>query len=373
MEKARFKVDMQSMDWQRSSPVVRRRIRRAGGWHAFLTSYAAADILIPVMAGCLNSGCDKAMSGWPCDDEIERLRDQFARETDPAKQKEIAAAAQRRNTEFTTHLVPRPMVSAGRDARKNIDGIPDRARAGVLERREKGTVNEPTIKQVLIDRYGQPEEVARCADVPDVGVPSPGEVVFDVLAFPINPADISFCRGTYRLTPTLPATPGAECVGRVTAVGSGVQHVKPGDLVINLQRENWTQKRRVKGDDVIGAPGRHGPPAGGLHAPDQSTDRAPPAHGHRGARGGRLGDPECREFGRGSPAHPARPGARHQDDERRAPGVAVRRIGGARRRRLRRRWPRDGGRREGPGPGRPRPPRDRRGIRPGERRACPRA
>jgi NADPH:quinone reductase-like Zn-dependent oxidoreductase len=33
-----------------------------------------------------------------------------------------------------------------------------------------------------------------------------------------------------------------------------VSHVKPGDLVINLQRENWTQRRRVKGDDVIGVP-----------------------------------------------------------------------------------------------------------------------
>ena len=33
---------------------------------------------------------------------------------------------------------------------------------------------------------------------------------------------------------------GAECVGRVTAVGAGVTHVKPGNLVINLQRENWT-------------------------------------------------------------------------------------------------------------------------------------
>ena len=110
------------------------------------------------------------------------------------------------------------------------------------------------MKQIVIDRYGRPEEVARCADVPDVGAPAPGEVVFDVLAFPINPADISFCRGTYRLKPTLPATPGAECVGRVTAVGSGVTHVKPADLVINLQRENWTQRRRVRGDDVIGIP-----------------------------------------------------------------------------------------------------------------------
>ena len=89
------------------------------------------------------------------------------------------------------------------------------------------------MKQILIDRYGPPEEVARCAQVPDVGAPAAGEVVFDVLAFPINPADVSFCRGTYRLKPPLPATPGAECVGRVTAVGAGVSDVRPGDLVIN--------------------------------------------------------------------------------------------------------------------------------------------
>ena len=107
------------------------------------------------------------------------------------------------------------------------------------------------MKQILLDRYGEPEEGLRCADVPDIGTPDAGEVVFEVLAFPINPADISFCRGTYRLKPQLPATPGAECVGRVLGIGPGVTHVRPGDLVINLQRENWAQRRRVKGDDVI--------------------------------------------------------------------------------------------------------------------------
>jgi NADPH:quinone reductase-like Zn-dependent oxidoreductase len=110
------------------------------------------------------------------------------------------------------------------------------------------------MKQVLLERYGRPEDVVRCAEVPDLGAPAAGEVVFDVLAFPINPADVSFCKGSYRLRPALPATPGAECVGRVTAVGAGVSHVKPGDLVINLQRENWAQKRRVKGEDVIAVP-----------------------------------------------------------------------------------------------------------------------
>jgi len=110
------------------------------------------------------------------------------------------------------------------------------------------------MKQVLIEKYGTPWEVARCADVADPGTPAADEVVFDVLAFPINPADMWFCKGSYRLKPPLPATPGAECVGRVVAAGANIRHVKPGDLVINLQRENWAQKRKVKGDDAIPLP-----------------------------------------------------------------------------------------------------------------------
>src|ERR1700756_6040081 len=107
------------------------------------------------------------------------------------------------------------------------------------------------MKRIEITAYGTPEEVAHCSEVPDVGEPAPDEVVFDVLPFPTNPADISFCRGSYRLRPPLPATPGAECLGRVIAVGADVTHVKPGDLVINMQRENWTQRRLVKAEDAV--------------------------------------------------------------------------------------------------------------------------
>src|SRR5690348_13403173 len=110
------------------------------------------------------------------------------------------------------------------------------------------------MKKVEITAYGAPEEIADCVEAPDVGAPGPGEIVFDVLAFPINPADLSFCRGNYRLTPALPATPGAECVGRVTAVGPGVADIRPGDLVSNMQRENWTQRRRIKAEDAIPLP-----------------------------------------------------------------------------------------------------------------------
>jgi peptide/nickel transport system substrate-binding protein len=105
MEKAGFKVDMQSMDWQ---TVVARRVKKdpanAGGWHAMLTSWVSADILNPVMNSFVNAGCDKANFGWPCDPEIEKLRDAFARAPDAAAQKEVADAVQVREREVVTHI-----------------------------------------------------------------------------------------------------------------------------------------------------------------------------------------------------------------------------------------------------------------------------
>jgi len=126
------------------------------------------------------------------------------------------------------------------------------------------------MKRIDIIAYGTPQEVANCVEVPDVGAPGPGEVVFDVLAFPINPADVSFCRGSYRLRPPLPATPGAESVGRVAAVGAGVAGLGPGDLVVNMQRENWVQRRRIRSEDAIPVPS-------GLDLPQAAMLRINPA------------------------------------------------------------------------------------------------
>jgi peptide/nickel transport system substrate-binding protein len=105
MEKAGFKVDMQSMDWQ---TLVARRAKKdapdAGGWSAFLTAWVAADVMNPVSTAYLNSSCEKALFGWPCDAQLEKLRDDFAREADPAKQKAIAEAVQLRAIDYPTHL-----------------------------------------------------------------------------------------------------------------------------------------------------------------------------------------------------------------------------------------------------------------------------
>jgi peptide/nickel transport system substrate-binding protein len=123
MEQVGFKVDMQSMDWQ---SLVARRAKKdppaQGGWNAFLTSWVSADVLNPVGTGFLNASCDKALFGWPCDEKIEQLRDAFARETDPARQKQIAEQVQLRYLEYPTHIHLGQWYKPYA-VRKNIDGI----------------------------------------------------------------------------------------------------------------------------------------------------------------------------------------------------------------------------------------------------------
>ncbi|QQS12164.1 MAG: ABC transporter substrate-binding protein [Rhodospirillales bacterium] len=105
LEKAGFKVDLQTMDWQ---TLVARRAKKdppaSGGWNAFFTSWSSLDVLNPVATTFLNASCEKATFGWPCDPALEKLRDEFARETDPAKQKAIAEKVQRHVLDFPTHV-----------------------------------------------------------------------------------------------------------------------------------------------------------------------------------------------------------------------------------------------------------------------------
>jgi peptide/nickel transport system substrate-binding protein len=100
LEQGGFKVDMQSMDWQ---TLVTRRTKKdppsQGGWNVFHTFSVAADILNPISTSYMVAQGDKSWFGWPTDPEMEKLRDAYARETDPAKGKALAAAVQARALE----------------------------------------------------------------------------------------------------------------------------------------------------------------------------------------------------------------------------------------------------------------------------------
>ena len=106
LEKAGFKVEVQPMDWQ---SMVTRLISKKGppsegGWNAYGTSWSQIDILDPLMTPNLAATCDKARAGWPCDEALEKLRDDFVRAETPEQKKKAADAVQVRAMEVVTHV-----------------------------------------------------------------------------------------------------------------------------------------------------------------------------------------------------------------------------------------------------------------------------
>jgi NADPH:quinone reductase-like Zn-dependent oxidoreductase len=110
------------------------------------------------------------------------------------------------------------------------------------------------MKIARFSAFGRPDAVIECVEVADLAPPKADEVALEVLAFPINPADLLTIEGLYAARPPLPACPGAECVARVAALGDAVDDLRVGDLVIPLDRENWVQRKLAKASRVIKAP-----------------------------------------------------------------------------------------------------------------------
>lgn len=127
MRDAGLKVDAQSMDW--GTLTARRTSKNppsAGGWSLFISAPTGADMMDPLGHLGLRSNCDKAWFGWPCDEQIEKLRSQFAVAPDLAKRKEIAAAVQARALE-TVPYVPLGQMSLVRAYSTKLSGLPSAA------------------------------------------------------------------------------------------------------------------------------------------------------------------------------------------------------------------------------------------------------
>ena len=110
------------------------------------------------------------------------------------------------------------------------------------------------MKSVELTAIGTAEKVIRCIDVPDPGAPGKEEILIDVVACSINPADILLIEGNYASTPQTPCSLGIEGTGIVSAVGSGVISLKVGDKVMSLGRTNWVQRIRDKSESFIRLP-----------------------------------------------------------------------------------------------------------------------
>jgi peptide/nickel transport system substrate-binding protein len=106
LEKAGFKVEVQPMDWQSmvSRLISNKGPAAQGGWSAFGTSWVQVDILDPLMTPNLAATCEKARAGWPCDAELEKLRDAFVAATTPAEKKAAAEVVQKHAMQVVTHI-----------------------------------------------------------------------------------------------------------------------------------------------------------------------------------------------------------------------------------------------------------------------------
>jgi NADPH:quinone reductase-like Zn-dependent oxidoreductase len=81
-----------------------------------------------------------------------------------------------------------------------------------------------------------------------------GMVSVQMIAAPVNPADLNIIEGKYGELPGLPAIPGSEGVGRVVAVGAGVKEISAGDLVAVIRRGTWSEHLTVGANDVFVLP-----------------------------------------------------------------------------------------------------------------------
>ncbi|ASG22236.1 MDR family NADPH-dependent oxidoreductase [Nitrospirillum viridazoti] len=107
------------------------------------------------------------------------------------------------------------------------------------------------MKAAIIAAAGQLPEVRH---LPDPGPPGLGQVLVAMLLAPINPADRQVITRSYAFPMSYPLILGAEGVGRVMALGPGVQGIAEGDRVLPLDRGNWCSHRLMSADRLIVIP-----------------------------------------------------------------------------------------------------------------------
>jgi trans-2-enoyl-CoA reductase len=110
------------------------------------------------------------------------------------------------------------------------------------------------IRAAVYESHGNPADVLRVEERP-WPEPASGEVIVQMRAAPINPADINMIEGKYPTRPVLPAIPGMEGAGTVVSLGDGVTNVKAGDLVILPHGlGTWREAMAVPADQLVVAP-----------------------------------------------------------------------------------------------------------------------
>jgi peptide/nickel transport system substrate-binding protein len=124
LKKIGVNVELEIQDW---GTIVGRRSKKEpvaqGGWNIFHTGSGTASQANPMSSNISTTICGDAWFGWPCDPELEKLRQAFIRETDPAKQKQLAETLHRRLWEENIPVLPVGQYYQPFLWRKNVTGV----------------------------------------------------------------------------------------------------------------------------------------------------------------------------------------------------------------------------------------------------------
>jgi peptide/nickel transport system substrate-binding protein len=128
LKNAGFNIDMQNMDW--GTLVTRRTVKDApkdnkSGWHVFHTWGVGPLSADPLTNNTAATPCDgKNWFGWPCDEQLEGMRQKFIAISDPAERKKLAEDFQKRFYEQVPYI-PLGMFFQKAAWRNNVEGILD--------------------------------------------------------------------------------------------------------------------------------------------------------------------------------------------------------------------------------------------------------
>jgi peptide/nickel transport system substrate-binding protein len=123
MKKLGLNVEVQAMDW---GQLVTRRASKnpldQGGWNVFGTGWIGADMLDPTLNQPLRANGANAWFGWPSDDQIEALRDEWIKAKDSEERQDLAAKIQARAFEVVPYI-PTGQYTPKTAYRKNLKGV----------------------------------------------------------------------------------------------------------------------------------------------------------------------------------------------------------------------------------------------------------
>jgi NADPH2:quinone reductase len=109
------------------------------------------------------------------------------------------------------------------------------------------------MKAILCRELGLPETLELAEIAPPL--PGPGEVLVRVKAVGLNFFDTLMLAGKYQFRPELPFSPGAECAGRVEALGDGVSGWQMGERVASFPGHNCCREQIVvRADRLLKVP-----------------------------------------------------------------------------------------------------------------------